>query len=98
MGKKYVPSGYQIIEIDVTGKTNGQTKWSPSTEDEKILFDLLSKPLITKPILIHLIDRYNNVVCVPILSVGSLFVVTSSTDDYSISLDNGQFVCSFREE
>ena len=38
--KKYVPNGYQIINLDLTGKTSG-TSFAPETEDEKLLHDLL---------------------------------------------------------
>lgn len=40
MGKKYVPSGYQIIYLDFQGKTSGQS-FDPETEDEKVLFSVL---------------------------------------------------------
>ena len=57
MAKKYVPSGYQIINIDIAGKTSG-TAFDPVTEDEKILYDLLVKSeeistLPNKPILLR---------------------------------------------
>ena len=54
MAKKYVPSGYQIINLDLTGKTSG-TPFTPETEDEKLLHQILSSGKIEKPILIHLI-------------------------------------------
>lgn len=53
MSKKYVPSGYQIINIDVSDKTSG-TAFTPETEDEKLLFELLSGN-VKKPILLKII-------------------------------------------
>lgn len=60
MAKKYVPSGYQIINIDLTGKTSG-IAFDPVTEDEKMLYDLLVKSeekttLPNKPILLRVPD------------------------------------------
>lgn len=50
--KKYTPSGYQIINIDVSDKTSG-TPFTPETEDEKLLHSLLSSgKLEPKPILL----------------------------------------------
>lgn len=54
MAKKYVPSGYQIITIDMTNKTSG-TAFTPETEDEKILHEILSSGEISKPILLSLV-------------------------------------------
>ena len=65
--KKYVPSGYQIINIDLTGRISN-TAWEPSTEDEKILFDLLKrngKGKIVKPILLY--EKSNKISGFPIL-------------------------------
>jgi hypothetical protein len=42
MSKKYVPSGYQILEIDVSDKTSGNS-YAPSTKDEEILLESLKK-------------------------------------------------------
>lgn len=58
MVKKYQPSGYQIINLNLTGKTNG-TPFDAETEDEKILLDILLKmshqEIPTKPILINIV-------------------------------------------
>ena len=52
--KKYVPSGYQIINIDTTDKTSG-TGFTPETDDEKILYEILSSgKLEPKPILLKI--------------------------------------------
>lgn len=53
MGKKYVPSGYQIININVENKTSGQG-FAPETDDEKLLLELLENG-VKKPILINLV-------------------------------------------
>lgn len=55
--KKYVPSGYQIINIDLTDKTSG-TAFTPETEDEQELSKLLTKHSnkeIIKPVLLTVI-------------------------------------------
>lgn len=60
MSKKYVPSGYQIINLDLSAITTTGGTITPSTEDEKLLLDILSKSSIQetasnlKPILIHI--------------------------------------------
>ena len=65
MAKKYVPSGYQIINIDCSDKTSG-TPFDPVTEDEillcKILYDVTSEG-INKPILLKCIDTDQNMWC-----------------------------------
>lgn len=87
--KKYVPSGYQIINIDLTGKQSGSS-WEPSTEDEKILFDLLTRNNngeIVKPILLYekmhkmsgLAILSNNVCSLSIGFTGSQVVLTIYT-------------------
>ena len=53
MAKKYQPSGYQIINLDLTDKTSG-TPFTPETEDEKLLYEILSSGKITKPILLDI--------------------------------------------
>ena len=39
MGKKYVPSGYQILEIESTDKDNDDILLK-NTDDEKLLYEL----------------------------------------------------------
>lgn len=53
MSKKYVPSGYQIINIDVSDKTSG-TPFTPETEDEKLLYSILKSGENKKPILLQI--------------------------------------------
>ena len=55
MAKKYVPSGYQIINIDASDKTSG-TPFTPETEDEKLLLKYLKSDKIEKPLLLHCIS------------------------------------------
>jgi len=53
MAKKYAPSGYQIINIDLSAKTSG-TAFLPETEDEKLLHEILSSGELKKPILLDI--------------------------------------------
>ena len=54
MAKKYVPSGYQIINLDATNyPLNDSGDITPTQDDEKILVEILQKG-VTKPILICL--------------------------------------------
>lgn len=52
MAKKYQPSGYQIINLDLSDKTSG-TPFTPETDDEKLLLKLLENG-VEKPILLHI--------------------------------------------
>ena len=54
MGKKYTPSGYQIINIDVSERAGNP--FTPETIEEKELFAILSKEYIMneKPILLSI--------------------------------------------
>ena len=54
MSKKYVPSGYQIINIDASDKTAG-IPFDAVTEDEKLLLSFLQYGS-KKPILLELVD------------------------------------------
>ena len=54
MAKKYNPSGYQIINLDLTGKTSG-TAFTPETEDEKLLYNILVNKKCNKPILLQIL-------------------------------------------
>lgn len=57
MAKKYQPSGYQIINLDLSGKTSG-TGFAPETEDEKLLYSILRDTNNVKPILLHVLTTY----------------------------------------
>ena len=56
MAKKYVPSGYQIINIDISGKAQNDT-WLPRNEDEKTLLNYVKNDVL-KPLLIRI--HYGN--------------------------------------
>lgn len=63
MAKKYIPSGYQIINISVTATALDGTPFSvtATTEDEKILCDLLEHDKqFTKPILLNFHEISND--------------------------------------
>lgn len=56
MSKKYVPSGYQIINISIPEGIGNGDSITPTTEDEKLLYNLLLKTNnneIIKPILLN---------------------------------------------
>lgn len=56
MGKKYIPSGYQIISLDFTDVVK-EIPFLPRTEDEKTLREILFKSQgkeCIKPILVHI--------------------------------------------
>ncbi len=49
MGKKYQPSGYQIINIHfLINNGSGDYQFTPVTDDEKLLFQLLKANLINR--------------------------------------------------
>lgn len=86
MGKKYTPSGYQIISIDVSAKTSG-TAFTPETEDEKLLHEILSSGEIKKPILLKLFGIADTVL------VGFPFIIENK-----LSLTYGAVGTSVTEE
>ena len=53
MAKKYVPSGYQIINLNVEDKSSG-VAFTPETDDEKLLLKILESRECKKPILLHI--------------------------------------------
>lgn len=58
MGKKYVPSGYQIININVLYDNADQKYYVEESDDEKILKEILQKRTVdeflnVKPILLR---------------------------------------------
>lgn len=55
MAKKYQPSGYYIINIDASDKSSG-TPFTPETEDEKLLHNLLWNISQDKVILLKVLD------------------------------------------
>lgn len=63
MAKKYVPSGYQIIDLTLTGEEQPFVISKDSSEDAKILWDTLTKHIsgkLVKPVLLHLyVENYD---------------------------------------
>lgn len=89
--KKYVPSGYQIIVVNVTGKTSGST-FAPQTEDEKILFEILQNQKCNKPILLTIVDsdsKYTGFVALG--GNKAELVFSDSTLSFSIGYDGTNF-------
>ena len=101
MAKKYVPSGYQIIEIDLTNRTSG-TGFTPETQDEKVLYDLLvSNDKIRKPILIHILNSGADITTFCILESNYLYVTygeIGSLVSYSINGYNNKLTWVYNEE
>ena len=78
MGKKYSPSGYTIITIDVKDKTSG-TPFTPETDDEKLLYNLLINPSIRKPILLTVLNAPE----------GNYFTGFGTIVEYAITITDG---------
>ena len=68
MSKKLQPSGYQIINIDVSTQTSG-TPFDPVTDDEKLLLDILSSGKINKPILLQIKTSSYNVIGLSVIEL-----------------------------
>ena len=100
MAKKYVPSGYQIININASDKTSG-TPFDVETDDEKVLFDLLSKE-ITKPILLYCVDTEEQEwIGIPVIFSGALCLshgITGSTRQLVIEKYGQQLVVYYNED
>lgn len=81
MAKKLTPSGYQIINIDVNGRTSG-VGFTPETDDEKILYEIIQSGKMTKPILLHLYTPNYNIICFPVFDVmtARLSIIFNATD------------------
>lgn len=102
MSKKYVPSGYQIINIDVSDKTSG-TPFDVVTEDEKLLYEILSSGEIKKPILLHIKTTGFEMCGSAILDIGSKIISLISGDigslvSESITISTTQLVWVETEE
>lgn len=55
MGKKYIPNGYQIIDLDLTvSEWSSEESFTVNSDDAKILYDILTNYDLKKPILLHL--------------------------------------------
>lgn len=99
MGKKYTPSGYQIINIDVSARTSG-IPFTPETEDEKLLHEILSSGEIKKPILLNVITSlYGTITAFPIITDNSsLLRVAFAGYQLSISVDGDDLSVAEVEE
>ena len=95
MSKKYVPSGYQIINLEYPDIVSGTPlEKTPETEDEKILYKILSDGNFSKPILVNILcgdeffsqfaNRLNSTIYVGDGSQTSYsFVMVTISDDKS---------------
>ena len=88
MGKKYTPSGYQIISIDVSDQTSG-TAFTPETEDEKLLHEILSSGEIKKPILLRLFGITDDVLVGFPLIVDNKLTITYGVVGSSVTEEIG---------
>ena len=95
MAKKYVPSGYQIINLDITATAFDGTPFtiSAETEDEITLCDILDdNKQYEKPILLKIHEKsqdYNLcgfVTCVD----GTLILGDPTGTETSIKIENGE--------
>lgn len=84
MSKKYVPSGYQIINLEYPDIVSGTPlEKTPETEDEKILHKILSEDKFNKPILINILCGDETFSQFANRIDGLLFVGDVSHGDYS---------------
>ena len=101
MSKKYVPNGYQIISIDASGQTSG-VGFTPETEDEKLLYQILTSGEIKKPILLHIIDMGDQVWCGFPTIIDGFLSLTSGTigesQQLNISVDSTTLVVEMSAE
>lgn len=76
MSKKYVPSGYQIINLNMYGKTSG-TAFSVETEDEKLLLKLISTgDLYKKPVLLEIESANAHILGFAVIEGDSIYIQT----------------------
>ena len=95
MGKSYKPSGYQIISIDVTDKTSGDT-FAPETEDEKILFEILKEQKRNKPVLLSVKNSTSESLGFVLLGGQKAELVYSdSTIRFSIGYDGTNYTLKY---
>ena len=92
MGKKYVPSGYQILEIESTDKDNDDILLK-NTDDEKLLYELFkSGKILEKPILLRVTASGTPTMCgFPIVSLSAITLTWTDGvdyDSYSFSYDS----------
>lgn len=78
MGKKYAPSGYQIIEIDVD-KVDSDGILLKSTDDAKLLYKLFKTgDYKKKPILLHAYGSSLDVVGMAVTETGAIQLSVAS--------------------
>ena len=96
MGKKYVPSGYQIISVVVN--PNATTKLIDS-EDKKILKELLEIGEFNKPVLLQIHDLVNghDMSGFATFDNGILILSFGLTANYSLYLESNDIVVSLHE-
>ena len=89
MAKKYVPSGYQIIDLDVSSGKVNNVPFDVTTEDENTLYNILNERLFSKPILLHLSTPNIDLTGFPIIEDNILHFITPSwTESITVS-DSG---------
>lgn len=101
MSKKYVPSGYQIIDLDLSAVTQSGDSVTPTTEDEKILANILNNGTMNKPILL----RIHNLGGFELCGFGIMLGGTISLPSYSMSgfevmiegVSNDEFIVNYHE-
>lgn len=95
MGKKYIPSGYQIINLDLSDKTSG-TPFDPETDDEKLLCDLLHNG-VKKPILLQI----SGLIGYPVVNGNALYLTSGPVGSSSTTIiesDGSQLTYTLVEE
>lgn len=91
--KKYVPSGYQIIDLGVI--EDFESPISAETDDQKLLCELVNDLSQTKPILLKFNDSNYNVVALSTRYGNVLFISYYSSADgeifhYAISASSNE--------
>ena len=97
MAKKYVPSGYQIINVVVN--PDDTTKLIDS-EDKKILKELLQNSEFKKPVLLQIHDLVNghDMSGFATFDSGTLILSFGITYNYSLYIDSDDIVVGLYEE
>ena len=103
MSKKYVPSGYQIININVLYDNAKQKYYVEESDDEKILKEILQKRTVdeflnVKPILLRAFseDYPFNITAIALLD-GTTIKINNGNVFIGIILDNNELVVEITE-
>lgn len=93
MGKKYVPSGYQIINIDPDIEFDSQTgKLKIESDDSKILRDILKDSTEQKPIKKPVLLCYGTLIGFAVIKYGHATVSRIAYNGSTIdSIDSADF-------